>query len=440
MEAQLVRVSRGELGYASTRRSTVWNGRVPDRYPDQIVQPETVEDVQDLVHLAEANDQTIAIKSGGHDYHGACLRDGGMLLDLGSMDRIQIDAKRGHAWVEPGATNRSLTRSAQDGGFAFPTGHHPGVGLGGYLLAGGLGWNPTSWGPACWSVRAIQAVSVDGNLIEADDDHNPELLWVARGGAAGFPAIVTRFQLELKQLPRVMSCVLTYPLEALPFLLGWIKTVRIPGVELSVIARASDPQVPGGRASARVALTCFGSTSYEVRELIYSVVESVFAPEEMLHEPKPTEISFQEIEGDGSLIKGLRYSVDGGWTDSHDGEIGTICAEALVDSPSALTRFVFARSQFPEIEPDAAFSILGSSTAHAYAIWKLQEDDAINIAWVRDLMSDLGHRISGFWPAQSNLQAGAGRTRMSFSPEKWDRLSRIRADYDPDNRKFGFLE
>lgn len=79
-------------------------------------------------------------------------------------------------------------------------------------------------------------------------------------------------------------------------------------------------------------------------------------------------------------------------------------------------------------------------TAHAYATWEGPEEDAVNIAWIRHLMSDLDRYLTGFWPAQSNLQVAASRTRNSFTEEKWDRLSRIRAHYDPDGRKFGFLE
>ena len=34
-------------------------------------------------------------------------------------------------------------------GFAFPVGHCADVGLSGYILAGGFGWNAGEWGPAC---------------------------------------------------------------------------------------------------------------------------------------------------------------------------------------------------------------------------------------------------------------------------------------------------
>ena len=37
------------------------------------------------------------------------------------------------------------------------------------------------------NVLAVDLVNADGELITADAQHNPDLLWVARGGGPGFP-------------------------------------------------------------------------------------------------------------------------------------------------------------------------------------------------------------------------------------------------------------
>jgi FAD/FMN-containing dehydrogenase len=45
---------------------------------------------------------------------------------------------------------------------AFPVGHCGHVGLSGFLLSGGLGWNSGHWGPACLSIRGLEVVTADG--------------------------------------------------------------------------------------------------------------------------------------------------------------------------------------------------------------------------------------------------------------------------------------
>ena len=87
-------------------------------------------------------------------------------------------------------------------------------------MAGGYGWNPRIWGPACWSVAAVDAIGLDDEELTVDESE-PDLLWAARGGSGGFPAIATRFHLRVYPLPSIASVRSDYPLDRLPELLAW---------------------------------------------------------------------------------------------------------------------------------------------------------------------------------------------------------------------------
>ena len=142
---------RGHPEYEQARAATVWNAVVPARRPDAIARPASGDEVAELVRGARARGERIAIKSGGHNWRGAYLRDSGLLIDLVDLSRIEVDVERAVARVEPGATHQLLADAIVPHGLGFPIGHCATVGLGGYLLAGGYGWNPRQWGPACWS-------------------------------------------------------------------------------------------------------------------------------------------------------------------------------------------------------------------------------------------------------------------------------------------------
>src|SRR5262249_8441016 len=150
---------------------------------------------------AAADGRRIAVKSGGHNWRGACLRDDSLLLDLGALKRIEVEPESLLARAEPGVTHQELADAIVPHGLGFPIGHCPTVGLGGYLLAGGYGWNPRTWGTAGWSVDAIDAVTVDGEELLIDAVNPPDLFWAARGGGGGFPAVALRYHLRLKPLP-----------------------------------------------------------------------------------------------------------------------------------------------------------------------------------------------------------------------------------------------
>src|SRR5262245_47769874 len=195
---------RGERGYEDARRGDMWNRRVPARYPEVIAQPRTAEDVIAAVRLARQRGLKIAIRSGGHSWAATFLRDGGMLIDLSAMNSFSINVDARIATIQPGLRGTDLNRALHRHGLFFPTGHCRTVGLGGFLLQGGFGWNSRLWGPACVSIRGMEVVTAEGELVHASDQENAELFWAARGAGPGFFGIVTRFELALYPRPTVM--------------------------------------------------------------------------------------------------------------------------------------------------------------------------------------------------------------------------------------------
>src|ERR1700742_663664 len=57
---------RGAEGYESARRAAVWNGLLPARYPDVIVQAHDTHDVVAAIVYARANSDKVGVRSGGH--------------------------------------------------------------------------------------------------------------------------------------------------------------------------------------------------------------------------------------------------------------------------------------------------------------------------------------------------------------------------------------
>lgn len=144
-------------------------------------------------------------RSGGHNYHSSPVRDGGLLLDLSALNTLQVDAPNLRASVQPAVKSGALVSALTPRGLAFPVGHCAGVALGGFLLNGGFGWNMGTWGPSCFSVRGIELVTADGELVYADADRNRDLFWAARGAGPGFFAVATRFDLNLHPLPKAIG-------------------------------------------------------------------------------------------------------------------------------------------------------------------------------------------------------------------------------------------
>ena len=204
---------RGEEGYEAARRGAVWNARTPDRHPEAIVLAASEADAVAAVRLARERGLTVTVRSGGHSWAGNHLRDGSVLIDLSALRGHEVDEANMTARVQPGCRGNELLAALGERGLFFPAGHCPGVGLGGYLLQGGYGWNGRLHGPACMSVEAIDVVTADGELVRADENENADLLWAARGAGPGLlrrgdglspapPATPARDGQRARRLPR----------------------------------------------------------------------------------------------------------------------------------------------------------------------------------------------------------------------------------------------
>ena len=59
-------LAREDAGYETARRDTVWRTNMPDRFPDRIVQANSVGDVVAAVRAAKAEGRQVGVRSGGH--------------------------------------------------------------------------------------------------------------------------------------------------------------------------------------------------------------------------------------------------------------------------------------------------------------------------------------------------------------------------------------
>ncbi|HXM29735.1 MAG TPA: FAD-binding oxidoreductase, partial [Chthoniobacterales bacterium] len=227
-------VWRTDPDYEATRRRMVWNERIPERFPDVIFSVTSDADVIEAVKLARSRGLRIAIRAGGHSWIATSLRDGGMLIDLSRLNGVTVDLATRTATAQPAIKNTELVAALAQHELAFPAGHCPTVAIGGYLLAGGQGWNQGGWGIACSNILAIDFVNADGELITADAQRNSELLWAARGGGPGFPGVILRYHLRPYPMPKViMQCIYVYPLDLIEAIVPWLAKI-VPSLPSSV--------------------------------------------------------------------------------------------------------------------------------------------------------------------------------------------------------------
>ena len=185
-------VEPGDVGYAELRSNYLRGGS-----PGLILRPENRDEVVEALAFARRHpDLPLGIRSGGHGISGRSTNDGGIVIDLGKLNSIEIvDPATRLVRLGPGARWMDVAEALAPYGLAISSGDYGGVGVGGLATAGGIGWLAREHGLTIDHVRAVEMVLADGSVARADENENTDLFWAVRGAGANF-GIVTSFEIE----------------------------------------------------------------------------------------------------------------------------------------------------------------------------------------------------------------------------------------------------
>lgn len=191
LQGKLIRP--GDADYDEAR--AVWNGMI-DRRPALIVRCTGVEDVVEAVNFAREHGLLVSVRGGGHNVAGHATNDGGLVIDLSLMKRIEVDTEARTARAQGGVTWGELDAATQAYGLATPGGVYTGTGIAGLTLGGGFGWLRNKYGLSADNLIAAEVVTADGRIVRASQHQNGDLLWGLRGGGGNF-GVVTTFEYRL---------------------------------------------------------------------------------------------------------------------------------------------------------------------------------------------------------------------------------------------------
>ncbi|MFN8626769.1 MAG: FAD-binding oxidoreductase [Candidatus Binatia bacterium] len=176
-------------GYEEGR--AVYNAMI-QRRPGAIARVADVADVIACVHAARDAGVTLAVRGGGHNAAGLGVVDGGLVVDLGRLRGIRVDAQARTVRVEGGATWGDVDHATHPFGLAVPCGIISTTGVGGLTLGGGSGYLTRSCGLTIDNLLGADVVLADGRMVTASADQHPDLFWALRGGGGNF-GVVTSF-------------------------------------------------------------------------------------------------------------------------------------------------------------------------------------------------------------------------------------------------------
>jgi FAD/FMN-containing dehydrogenase len=427
---------RGADGYEAARLATVWNGLVPDRFPDVIVRARDADDVVAAVRYARANGYRVGIRSGGHSWAASHLRDGGVLLDVSRLDHCTVDTDQMTAVVGPGKKASVFAVELDSQGLFFPAGHCEDICLGGYLLQGGYGWNSKALGLACESVLGLQVATADGELIYCDADNHPDLYWAARGAGTGFFGVVTSFTLRIHPRPAALgTCLYVYPIEVADDVFSWARSISSEideRVELQILTARSFPQFGLDHAGITIASPVFAESEEQAEKSLAVLRTCPVVDQAIAAIPyAPTGLADWYGAVMTNYPTGYRYVADNMFTSASAEELLPGIRKIIETMPPHPSHFIFTGWTPSTDRRDMVFGLDDEIYMALYTVWQDPAEDERHRDWAGSNLASMSNLATCIALADENL----GRRPARFiSDANLARLDEVRATYDPDGR------
>jgi FAD/FMN-containing dehydrogenase len=426
-------LTAGEDGWDAARQAF---NLLLDQQPALIAYPQNADDVSSIVRFAQAEGLRVAPQSTGHNAGPLGSLEDTVLLKTSEMKGVQINAATRRARVMAGAVWEDVVPMASEIGLSALHGSSPDVGIVGYSLGGGMGWQARKHGLQTNSVTAIEMVTADGDQIRIDHDNEPDLFWAMRGGGGNY-GVVTAMEFDLYPAESFYAGLMFFPIErAKEVLAAWQElTPSLPDEMTSVGRVLSFPPLE--------------EVPEPVRGKAFAIVEGIYAGDERegaellrpIRELGPVMDTFATVPPVGlaelhmdprdpmpflsghALLNDLPATTIDGALDAAAIGQGPLLMLEFRHTGGALARSAEHHGAMATMAGNYAMFGGGLVMAPEMSV-AVQAQLALVSGAVAD--QDAGRYL--------NFVEEPTDASVAFSAETYARLQRVRAEYDPDGR------
>lgn len=420
-------LTAGDSGYDPARR--VFNGMI-DRRPAAIALCASVDDVRYALEFGRRLDLRIAVRGGGHNVAGNGTCEGGLLISLAGLRSVRVDEGKALARAGGGATWGDFDRATMAHGRATPGGIVSSTGVAGLTLGGGIGVLRGRHGLTSDNLVGAEVVTAGGEVARAGPEGDPALLWGLRGGGGNFGVVI---DLEFAVHPQ--GDVVSGPVEfAYRDPAGFLRfyrdyTDRLPDEFACDLLLRSGPD---GEPRFTL-LTCWSGDPDEAGP----VYEPLRARDPINDgAARRTYVEAQALFDQASPWGQRNY-----WKSNGMAALSDEAIAAVVDvfearrSPLCQVQFEHLHGAMHRTERTASAVGFHEATYNLLinAKWLDPAGDEENIAWARASFAALQPFVAGGAYVNYLLHEPEERIRAAYGDGVYDRLSRLKAVYDPDN-------
>ncbi|MFI2410413.1 FAD-binding oxidoreductase [Streptomyces sp. NPDC018947] len=410
-------------------RKLIWNGFF-QKSPGAIVRVDGASDVVKVVNFARENDVELAIKGGGHCFAGSGTTEGGLLLDTSNLRGIHVDPQRRRMVVQPGLLQGDVDAETQSFGLAVTGSQESYIGVGGVALGGGLGWLARYRGLLVDNLISADVVLANGELVRASAEDDAELFWAIRGGGGNY-GIVTRFEFKLYPQGECAAGILGFPIAQtaqVTRLIDEFNSTAPNALTTSfafLVAANGEPAVGIGFAHA---------APDDSTEGLIEQMRGMGSNLLLDHCGVMPYVAVQRLL-DENTIAGHRYYPRSFLLPELHPEAMRILADGFVTTPSQRSLVGGAQmgGKMLDVGPEETpFPHRDGYLTSLLPSWTEPERDDEIVAWTEEIYAELKpYTVEGVYA--NHLGTDADERVAEAYGKNFERLTRLKAVYDPDN-------
>ncbi|KAJ6151702.1 hypothetical protein N7470_006830 [Penicillium chermesinum] len=187
----------------STDLTKYWSAACGDLKPSCIAAPTSAEEMAHIVSELHNVETLFAVKSGGHmPNNGFASIEDGLLISTKNLGQVYYNADDETAVIGPGLSWEEAQKGLDGTGRAVVGGRLGGVGIGGYMLGGGMSFLSTQYGWAANNVVNYEVVLANGTIVNANAMENANLFASLKGSGNNL-GIVTAYTMQTHPIGKV---------------------------------------------------------------------------------------------------------------------------------------------------------------------------------------------------------------------------------------------
>ncbi|KAH7080182.1 FAD binding domain-containing protein [Paraphoma chrysanthemicola] len=188
-----------------------WSTTLRSVDPACIVQPVSAEDVSAVIKILNKYPTVnFATRSGGHDPNvGHATVQDGVLITMTDLAGATYDATKQVAYVKPGGEWNDVVGDLEPSGVTITGGRLGLVGVGGYLLQGGISFLTSQEGLAADNIIGWETVVANGSIVNVDAATSLDLARAMRGSGSQF-GIITKYTVKVHPIGDVWGGFCAY--------------------------------------------------------------------------------------------------------------------------------------------------------------------------------------------------------------------------------------